>query len=427
MKRYLFLVISSIGALSSTAWGWGQHYLVTDRLLQAESPKLLDELLATESLESFLKAEAAIVAQTFAAHADEFEKGAAKRFKRIPFDHLHPTRESFLESARLNPETQFPIVRRVLPGEKPNFKLVPFVSFSPIEKGTPPFEYVFEDSAGQKMTARSVLITYVDEPDWLMDLNLWRHAQYGYGKVPYGAEEGSTSKAPFHIQYLHENWIVRSFAPEITEGMVFERIALFDRLARAALKTGHRYWAFRFAAWALHYIEDAGQPYHARAVPFGDWNYYLKFIFSIDKATIKKETTQLVKNRHYAYEDFVAFGLQRSYLEDRPLFSELSRSLWQGEAIYTDVRTLSEILNRVTSRAALHAPSIDRAVTVAFGSRRTEDPTYDLETDGTYRVDAAVDAMNSDVTRILLEETKRDFENTGRGARTLLRKILSGK
>lgn len=70
----------------------------------------------------------------------------------------------------------------------------------------------------------------------------------GMAEQPYRkAEEGS--KAPFHMQFQNENWILSLFAPEVVKGgMILDRIELFSRLSKLARKTGRDYWKYRFAA-----------------------------------------------------------------------------------------------------------------------------------------------------------------------------------
>jgi len=181
------------------------------------------------------------------------------------------------------------------------------------------FTFNFEKVKGKKVTIRSILITFVDEPDWGMDNELWGFKEYGYGKP-----RGTSSQAPFHVQYLHEKLMVKTFAAEILEGMVLDRIELFYALTKLAYKTGHKYWAYRFTAWSTHYLQDLCQPYHSNAVPSANFWYYTKLIFSFNIKKIKKETTQLVANRHFLYEDFVAHCLEKSYLINKSLYKQLA-------------------------------------------------------------------------------------------------------
>jgi hypothetical protein len=91
---------------------------------------------------------------------------------------------------------------------------------------------VFEDASGRDITARSVLITFADEPDWRMDDDLWQNADYGYGTSPYGAVAGTGSNAPFHMLFRHENLLMNAAAPEMKKGLTDQRIDIFRRCYR---------------------------------------------------------------------------------------------------------------------------------------------------------------------------------------------------
>jgi hypothetical protein len=286
-------------------------------------------------------------------------------------------------------------------------------------KDTPPFVFSFDPLAeGESVEARRVVWTASDEPDWGFDHELWPFPEYGYGKQPYGKPTGESSKAPFHIQFAHENFLVRKAAAELLDGMVVERMELFARLSKTAFETGHPYWGYRFAGWAIHYGEDLGQPYHAKALPSAGFWYYLKFVFSFRKAEMKKEATQLAANRHFVYEDFVAYGLQQSWLAPTPMFTELAQFL-SGTATVAGA-DMRGVADTVMAASAEHARVIDKAIRRAFGARFTEDPTYDVETAPDYKVPDAIAAMEPAAASELLRETGQDFARTGATARAIL-------
>ncbi len=416
-------LVTALGTTLATpreAGAWALHYLVTDRALEHPSMKDLDERVAVEPLDSFLAAEKVAVAKLF----DDFHAwlGArgSKRFKAQKFDVTKPVTAELIRVARLNPATRIHLVHRTLPGRAAEGEILDLKALAPDADLKAPFFAQAEDRTGQSMPARAVVATFSDEPDWQMDFKLWGIEEYGYGKMPYGGEKGEANKAAFHMLFRHENIVVRTFAGEILEGMVLDRIELFTRLSKLAFATGHKYWGFRFAAWAIHYLQDIGQPYHAKAVPYGDWLYYLKFIVSFDKAKIKKETSTLVKNRHFGYEEFVAYGLQQSYVEDRDLYKRLAGYLSEGDGAFAGVTTPEALLHTVGDFSAGHAAGIDAAVAKVYGHRKSADPTYDIETDKAHNVKETIDALEPQAVAVILEETRADFANVGRATRTLL-------
>ena len=399
-----------LALLSAPAHAWGHHYLVTARALEKTELRTV----RAESLERFLAAEMPELQKTFGEYYDWLEGRGAKRFARMTLD--QPTREAFLRAGRLNPNANVALVVRRLPGEPAGSE--PLAAISPYLEDTPPFVFSFDAlSEGQSLDSRAVVWTASDEPDWGFDHELWPFTEYGYGEQPFGKPTGESSKAPFHIQFAHENFLVRKAAPELLDGMVVERMELFSRLSKTAFATGHPYWGYRFAGWAIHYGEDLGQPYHAKALPSAGFWYYVKFVFSFHKAEMKKEATQLAANRHFLYEDFVAYGLQQSWMAPAPMFTQLASFLSDATNIAGDVQGIADEL---MAASAEHARVIDKAIRQAFGPRLTEDPGYDVETAPDYHVPEAIAAMEPVAATKLLEETGQDFARTGAAARAIL-------
>jgi hypothetical protein len=218
------------------------------------------------------------------------------------------------------------------------------------------------------------------------------------------------------MQFVHENLILRLGVPEIRDGMAYARMALFLRLARFAHAQGHPYWGYRFTAWALHYLEDISQPYHARATPHAGLLYYLKFLFSGEKTRMKREATRIVHNRHYLYEDYAEVALE----SDARLKDALSSPA-------DDVRSDDDytLFMQVAFDASAHASAIDQDVSRAFGPR-FDDPSYDYENDPTFRIREAMLAMRRDVAEQLLNHSARRLIVTGQATRTLLRLSRGG-
>jgi hypothetical protein len=74
-----------------------------------------------------------------------------------------------------------------------------------------------------------------------------------------------------------------------------KRAKHFFEMSKIAFGKGDNYWGFRFAARAIHYLEDLSQPYHTYPAPL---NVLFKKFFNVKKLTV------LVTNAHYGYEDF---------------------------------------------------------------------------------------------------------------------------
>ena len=136
-----------------------------------------------------------------------------------------------------------------------------------------------DEEIGEKVKASDILIKYSDEPDWDLDTNL------NLGKIQKltGGSQG----------YRH--MYVSIFGGLLKAGKAPERANHFFEMSKIAFKKGDNYWGFRFAARAIHYIQDISQPYHTYPAPL---EILFKKLFNVKKLTV------LVTNAHYGYEDF---------------------------------------------------------------------------------------------------------------------------
>lgn len=423
----LLWIVSLLILLPGTLFSWGTHYLVMDRALEHPSMKFTSEEVASESLDSFVKKEKDSLKVLFDEFAVWEESRGSKRFKKVEFNAKSPTVVDFLKAARLNPSTKFAEVERILPGSKAMSGNVPVTSITPYLPDLPELPARFQSTAGRKIKIRNVLYTFIDEPDWGMDHSLWGFEEYGYGKQPYGKPEGESSKAPFHMQFQNENWLISLFAPEVVEGgMMLDRIELFSRLSKLAGKTGHEYWRYRFAAWACHYMQDIGQPYHSKAVPDAGFFYYVRYVFSSKetKKEMKAKTTQLVANRHFLYEDFVSYGLIQFYKKSTPVTTALTNFLTKDYEGFPGESSNSDLMKFVGKQASSHAYSINESIISTFGHEYTMKPEYDLEKELGTKMKEIFPTLDPEKADHLLEETGRDFSLTGSATREMLHSLL---
>ncbi|MFH0731279.1 MAG: hypothetical protein V2B19_33655, partial [Pseudomonadota bacterium] len=292
----------------------------------------------------------------FSDYYDEMERLSragyvSKRVKRMVFDPM-VAHASFVRA------DSHAVVAEFLGAARMNLKYAPSITaVSETMSGVGPgFAPSFSEPS-----ALDVLVAFADEPDKGMDQDLWQYADYGFGKIPYGSETGFSSQAPFHMQFVNENFAVRMSAPEILDGMTLERMLLFSRLAKFAHAKGHHYWGYRFTAWALHYLEDICQPYHAKALPPAGFWYYVKLAFSFQKEKIKRETTQLVHDRHIVYEDYAAKALNT---DEKGVDKKLKKAL-QASPVYFEAHDEVTLFKQMALMSARRARELDRAVAIA--------------------------------------------------------------
>lgn len=145
-------------------------------------------------------------------------------------------------------------------------------------------KYVDEE-IGEKVKASDILIKYSDEPDWDLDTNL----ELNRIQTLTGGSQG----------YRH--MYVSVFGGLLKAGKAPERANHFFEMSKIAFKKGDNYWGFRFAARAIHYLEDLSQPYHTYPAPLG---VLFKKFFKVKKLTI------LITNAHYGFEDFNGYLFQ---------------------------------------------------------------------------------------------------------------------
>jgi hypothetical protein len=282
----------------------------------------------------------------------------------------------------------------------------------PSRSGPPGGAYV-ETVEGEKLSAREILCAFSDEPDWGMDQELFTIAEYGYGPSPFGGDNGVSSQAPFHMAFFHENPLLVMVVPRLRLSFMEERVRVFYALAQLALNRGVHYWAWRFTAWAMHYLQDLCQPYHARAVPVPLRKILGRVLKARNLKTFIERNRNLLRNRHLVFEAAVHFMLNDAFkrFSTHPFLLSLAEG---GESNAGTVRSVMLECARVAGGLAVRT---NEAVVKLMKDPRLDDPDYLLSDDPTYRIDETVPeaAKNRpddygrfiDLTKISLMETGR--------------------
>ena len=163
----------------------------------------------------------------------------------------------------------------------PEIEITPYI-YEDIDQDEYNPEFVIKyvnEKIGEKTKASDILINYSDEPDWDLDTNLKLNRLQGLT----GGSRG----------YRH--MYVSMFGGLLKAGDAPKRANHFFEMSKIAFGKGDNYWGFRFAARAIHYLEDISQPCHTYPAP-------LDVLFK--KFTNVKRLTVLITNAHYGYEDF---------------------------------------------------------------------------------------------------------------------------
>jgi hypothetical protein len=381
---------------------WNTHALITRAALSTVNAPRLDDLISVVALEAFLsiaKDPLREVLKWYYELLDRKVQGAAAKrgaISEIPKEIL--TTEDFLAVLKLNVNCPLQYVRVLKPEE-----ISPDTPHDPSRAGPPGDMYV---EAGQEeaIQAREVLCTFSDEPDWGMDQDLFSVAQYGYGSCPFGPEHGPSSQAPFHMAFLHENPLVLALRPSLGKSFMGERVQLFFALAGLAMDSGVDYWGWRFAAWAMHYLQDITQPYHARPFPAARLPLLLRFILHPNPRRFAAKNENYLKNRHILFESAVHFLLNEAIKKrpDHPFLGALAGKI-SGTGFQTrphrptDSQMGMKSLMKESSRVAADlARPIDRTMMALMDDPRISDPSYSLDKDRTYRIEETLPSAGRD-------------------------------
>ncbi|MEI6876952.1 MAG: phospholipase [Spirochaetota bacterium] len=445
MRFFAFVTLSTLVALS--AFGWENHMQLSDLALAAAGWAKSES--SAESLDSFLEAEKAKLA-TVLATVEKNARSDYPRYMPLPaslvFD---PTakgatlRASFIAAVRVNPNMPFTLFLQI-PVHKTSDRpsLSPeAVDLSGARLPNGPFK---ELAVGESVSALEVVETASDEPDYGMDIGLFANngtewgARYGFGIQPFGnAKLSYGSQSPFHMSFANEDWIIKVAAPKYQGSYVGYRVDLYSALAKEAFASGHSYWGYRFAGWALHYVEDATQPFHSSMLPAkSTFDILVLNAFGPD-AKIDGEVV-LLSNRHLILENFQYSVLAAYRGDDAPsiLYSALQdfpdkTPVGKPQASLGDPSKRRWVLDVVAKHSRQRGRELDRAIVATFPAKYVSDPAFDFgawqsDTGSAYDPLAdlvAIDQKKASAFEVALAPSLADM---GRAARAFLAALVPG-
>ncbi len=377
----------------SAMGSWNTHALITQAALSTVNAPRLDDSISVVALEPFLSIAKDPLREMLKWYYELLDRkalgAAAKRgaISEMPKEIL--TTGGFLAALKLNVNCPLQYVRVLKPEE-----ISPDAPHDPSRAGPPGGMYV-ETGQEEAIQAREVLCTFSDEPDWGIDQDLFSVAQYGYGSCPFGPGHGPSSQAPFHMAFLHENPLVMALRPGLGRSFIGERVQLFFALAGLAMESGVDYWGWRFAAWAMHYLQDITQPYHARPFPAARLPLLVRFILHPNPRRFAAKNENYLKNRHILFESGVHFLLNEAVKKraDHPFLRALAGKI-SGTGFQTrpyrpiDSKMGMKSLMKESSRVAADlARQIDRTMMALMDDPRISDRSYSLDKDRAFRID----------------------------------------
>ncbi|WP_292938149.1 hypothetical protein [Noviherbaspirillum sp.] len=440
----LFLAAASTAAFSPSAHAWSNHALGTWQALASADEVANAAPVRVEGLDAFLAAEGPALERLLDAEESWARSNvphyparpAALAFKA---DGSAPEmRRRFIAALRINPASRLTLFMQVRPGTA-----VPASAAMPRSEVTTVGQRDDHNKAaflrlheGDLVTPLDVTATASDEPDFGLDIGIWADngtgygRQYGFGKQPFGnpALEFS-SQAPMHMGFFHEQWIVYKAAPFLLRTYPEYRIHLYQTLARHALRSGHPYWGWRFAGWALHYVQDLTQPYHARVVP-GVGTATLLWTNSLallGMTTQKEHAITLVSNRHQALENYQVRRMRDAYArkDDKDALLLAARDATDDKRYprYTDAAVRASI----TQQSHAAADATDAALERGIPPKYISDPDYVMTASGSdvdlyALVSAGPQAARDEMTTLVAGLMK----NFGIHSRLFIRALAEG-
>ncbi len=447
---------------TAPAFAWSNHALSTWAALK-DAPELARRApVRVESLESFLESQASALQGVLEAqeawsreHVPTYPpRPDALRFVAAGAQTPDELRRRFVAALRIAPDSRLTLFLKRVPEADARGK--PALARNRVTTlvdddgedapGESPFVALRE---GDAVSPLAVVVAASDEPDYGLDIGLWENngtpqgREYGFGKQPFGNPVlDFGTQAPFHMGFWYESPIVYAAAGFLKRTYPEHRIHLYRTLALHALRTGHEYWGWRFAGWAMHYVQDLVQPYHARVLP-GVSTVRMLWINALDVVgwpAPKEHAITLVSNRHLALENFQRTALVAAHEDpkgERPLLVALAGPGREGAPAAGEVGSRaaaphplfgeSDPRALVARRAAQAADSLDHAVETALPSKYVDDPGFEFGVDArgvdlNAQLGQSAPAAREAMVRALVP-LMRDY---GEYTRAFVRTMLSG-
>jgi hypothetical protein len=325
----------------------------------------LEQEVSITSLDDFVAAAGKELPEVMARYAALL----AKRTGVPPTETGQPAianAQDLIEALRINPRQPFGYWKVDGPDGNPCDAL-----HDPSREAPPGASYR-EAGIGDRMTVLDVLSVYADEPDWGMDQNVFAIEAYGMGEPPLGGMMGKSSQASFHMAFFHELPLLNLLFPRVKKTFLDVRSGTFLALARLALDSHVDFWAWRFAAWAAHYLQDLTQPYHANFLPFPLWALLGRFLINPRPSSFVDKNKNLLMNRHILCEAVVHLWLNEAVkkCDPHPFLIALKG---QGDSAEG---TLNDVVRESAKIAAEKGFDVNRGLERILNDPLLDDPSY---------------------------------------------------
>ncbi|HUX37126.1 MAG TPA: hypothetical protein VMV44_04425 [Rectinemataceae bacterium] len=390
--RFAATLVFVLGIGTQGLFAWDDHGQLSARSLATQD--WAGQEVQAESLDDFLAATKLELAKLLTAVEAKAKKDYSS-YRPLPASLVFDPsaegpalRSSFIGAIRVNPNMPFPLFLQVPVGGdrkgRPDLALNA-VSLGELRLPNGPFISL---APGERATAIEVVESACDEPDYGMDFGLYEDngtdwgSRYGFGIQPWGNPKLSYgTQAPFHMSFDNEPGILHSLAKWTTESNSGYRIDLYSALARFAFATGHDYWGWRFAGWALHYVQDLTQPYHASIMP-SKTTFALIWMNAFGSKATKDGAVTLLSNRHLIFEDY-QYELMAHWTGDpaaNPAYAALVGSDGVDSRLPPPPKDFSAkawAIEIVAAQSRARGRELDRAIVATFPAKYVSDPSFD--------------------------------------------------
>jgi len=436
----------ALGLLApAAALAWSNHALISGPALRALPEFAALPAVPVEPLEAFLVAQGARLEQVLEqeeswarAHVHAYAaRPDALRYRVAGAADAAELRRRFVAAVRIAPDARLALfVQRGAIGE-PDSGRTPLATR---EVTTLPHDSTLAATpfvalrAGEPVRPLEIVTSASDEPDYGLDIGLWsdngtpQGRAYGFGPQPFGNPAlAFGTQAPFHMGFFHESRIVYLAAGFLERTYPEYRIHLWKTLAEHALRSGHGYWGWRFAGWAMHYLQDLTQPYHARVLP-GVGTVRMLWINTLHLAgwpRLRDEAVTLVSNRHLAFENFqrtVLWAARRDPAPAAALFEAL------GDAAADPQYDDDSARGGAARRSAAAADALDATLAATLPARYVSDPGFEFgAAEQGIDLEAQLARGNPAGRAALVRALAPRLADAGAYSRALLRSVLAAR
>ena len=397
--RFLAVVVAALVLAPQTAWCWSNHGLLTYWAFKETPEVAAAPDVTAEPLDAFLRDQEQAVAELLAAQEIWARANVPTypprpdelAFKPDPSRDAATRQRAFSEALRIAADTRFALFAQALPGFSAEAaRHMRFSEVSTLREPAFSMMRFYRLEPGEKVSALTVLASSADEPDFGVDINCWEDSpsewgkRYRLGKLPFGNPAlDFNTQAPFHMGFYHQSWLIYRAAPFVARTYPALRVHQFMGLSRLAFRTGHAYWGWRFAALAMHYVQDLTQPYHASLLP-GVSTARMIAINSLDMLGWhgpKNAMIVLVSNRHLALERYEALLISRDTAAggSSPLIAAVQAQARDSAYPAWSDDYLRDVLTRESFD---FGERLNAALLKAFPAKYVDDPSYDFGASG---------------------------------------------